>query len=187
MKLKATYDNEIGFVFPGLADEIQYKIWHERKNNQLYLLMKGVYAGGRFELEYSKQTNFVFFTYADENADGKLKDINYTLYSRLKDVLVDLELLFKSKKEVRYWKTNYFENQFEQDYVDPDEDHSRMIWRKKGVLWIAQGKNGKFIIRQLHRTYKGRYEGKEKCFNLPPKKKISEMKTLCRENIYWEG
>ena len=186
MKFQAVYEDSIGFIFPGLDEELQYEIYHERKNQELILLIKGYYNEGLFFMEYSKNTNYLFLSYADNDAEDKIKDVKFYLYTSLKEALIDFENLVKSKSDIRFWKTPYYENEFEQDYIDPEENHSRMIWRKKGTLWVAQGKIGKFIIKHLHRCYIGKYEGKNKFFNLPPKKKISEMKALCRENAYWE-
>ena len=187
MKFKAEYDEDIGFNFPELDDELQYKIYHERRKNELILLVKGYYKEGIFFLEYSKQTNYLLLSYADKDAEEQVKEVTLILYTNLKEAMIDFESLVKTKKDVRFWKTPYFEKNFELDYIDPEEDHSKMKWRKKGVLWVAQGKFGKFIIRQLHRVYIGRYEGKDKSFNMPPDKYISKMKAKCEENAYWES
>jgi len=186
MKFKAIYEESVGFIFPELDDEVQYKIYHERKNQELITLIKGYYSEGLFFLDYSKNTNYIYLSFGDKDAENKIKDVEFYLYTSLKEAIADLEKLIKSKSDVRFWTTPYFDKDFEQDYINPEEDHSKMIWRKKGVLWVAQGKMGKFIIKHLHRCYIGKYESKTKTFNLPPQKKISEMKALCRENVYWE-
>ena len=186
MKFQAVYEESVGFIFPELDDEVQYKIYHERKNQELITLIKGYYSEGLFFLEYSKKINYLYLSFGDKDAEGKIKDVEFYLYTSLKEAIADLEKLIKSKSDVRFWTTPYFDKNFENDYINPEEDHSRIIWRKKGVLWIAQGKFGKFIIKHLHRCYIGKYESKNKTFNLPPQKKISEMKALCKENAYWE-
>ena len=148
-------------------------------------LIFGDFSEGKFNLDYSPKLNLLMISYAEIN-DGDITKMKLYLYDNLKDALKDFELL-KSKKDSKWWNSMYYENEFEFDYIDPTEDHSKMIWRKKGVWWVAQGNNGRFLIKQLHRRYIGKYEGKSKSFNLPPKKKISEMKALCAENAYWEG
>lgn len=185
MRYKAVYEEDVGFVFPELSEEINYEIWKQRKNNKFKILISGVFEDGEFFLEYSSELNLLLISYA-EIADADITKVKIYLYDSLPDALKDFEQL-KRKKNVRWWETNYFNTGFVNDFVDPSEDHSKMIWRKKGVLWVAQGKNGKFIIRHYHRHYFCRYEGKNKSFNLPTRAKISELKSLAEENAYWEG
>lgn len=179
MRYKAVYEEEIGFSFPDLNDEMNYEIWKQRKNNKFKILISGIFEEGKFFLEYSSELNLLLISYA-EMADEDITKVKIYLYDKLEDALKDFEQL-KTKKNAKWWETNYFNTSF------VTEDHSKMIWRKKGVLWVAQGRNGKFIIRHYHRHYFCRYEGKNKCFNLPTRAKISELKSLAEENAYWEG
>lgn len=184
MRYKAVYEEDVGFVFPDLSDELNYKIWNQRKENNFKLLIFGVFENGRFYLEYSQDLNLLLISYA-EIKDTDITKVKLYLYDNLSDALQDFEKL-KAKIDARWWETQYYKKRFFNDYIDPAEDHSKMIWRKKGVLWVAQGKNGKFIIRHYHRHYFCRYESKNKCFNLPTRAKISEIKSLAEENAYWE-
>ena len=64
-----------------------------------------------------------------------------------------------------------------------------MKWVKQdNGTWIAQGKNGNFLIWKERGMWRGRYlstDG-EKFFKMRPCEKISEMKAMCEENYYWE-
>lgn len=188
MRFKAVYEPGVGFNFPELDEELQYEVYKERQQGYFKTLISGLFDNGKFYLEYSPRLNFLMISYAEINSENErdITNMKLYLYKSLKEALADFEIL-KKKPNARWWQTTYYESDFQFDYVDPTEDHSKMIWRKKGVWWVAQGNNGRFLIKQLHRKYIGRYEGKEKNFNLPPKRKISEIKALCAENAYWEG
>lgn len=188
MRFKAVYEKGVGFNFPELAEDVQYEVWKERVNKKFKTLIAGLFENGKFYLEYSPRLNVLLISYFEMNSldDKDISKIKMYLYKNLKDALADFELL-KKKPEATWCATPYYENDFQFDYLDPDEDHSKMIWRKKGVWWVAQGRYGRFLIKQLHRRYICRYEGKEKSFNLPSKRKISEMKAICADNAYWEG
>lgn len=64
-----------------------------------------------------------------------------------------------------------------------------MKWiKQEKSYWIAQGKNGNFLIWHERGAWRGRYlstDGK-KFFRLPAKSKISDMKRMCEDNAYWE-
>lgn len=184
MRYKAVYEEKIGFVFPDLHEELNYEVWKQRKNNGFKLLISGLFDGGKYYLEFSPELNLLLISYA-EIIDSDITKAKIYLYDELQEALKDFENL-KIKPDSRWFETDYFKRKFHHEYVDPKEDHSKMIWRKKGVLWVAQGKHGKFIIRHYHRHYFCRYESKNKSFNLPIKAKISEMKALAEGNIYWE-
>ena len=62
-----------------------------------------------------------------------------------------------------------------------------MEWVKEKSLWVAKGKEGTFTIKKQRGVYYGKYVGKEKTFNFPPKKSIKELKEIIQENFYWEG
>ena len=188
MRFKAVYDKEIGFVFPELHEEVQYKIYKERVEKRFELLITGMFDFGKFYLEYSPRLNYLLLTYVEHSIEDITK-VKMYLYRDLEDALVDFKQL-ESKPNARWWKTPYYEKEFIQDYVDPKLDYSKMKWRKKGVLWVAQGTKGKFSIRHLHRKYIGKYESREKdgfTFNMPPTPTISKMKENCRLNAYWES
>ena len=185
MRFKAVYEEEIGFIFPGLDQELQYEVFKERTGGQFKTLIKGECDNGKFYLEYSQRLNLLLISYGELN-DESIKKVIMYLYIDLDDALKDFKQLEK-KPNARWWKTPYYEKEFIQDYVDPKLDYSKMVWRKKGVLWVAQGKNGKFSIRHLHRKYIGKYEGEKASFNMPPTPTISKMKENCRHNAYWEN
>lgn len=184
MRFKAVYDLEVGFNFPELDDELQYEVYKERRCNGFKMLISGVFNKGRFYLEFSPKLNFLLITYV-ELIDEKDTKVKLYLYDNLDEALKDFEQL-KTKPESRWWNTPYFDKGFKQDYLDPAEDYSKMKWRKIGVLWVAQGTNGKFTIRHLHRKYIGKYEGEKITFNMPPTPTISKMKENCKHNAYWE-
>lgn len=185
MRYKAVYEEEVGFSFPDLNEEMNYEVWKQRRKSGFKLLISGMFEDGKFFLEYSPELNLLLISYAEFKDEGITK-VKLYLYDNLSDALKDFELL-KNKPDSRWCLTNYYQKEFANEYVDPTEDHGKMIWRKKGVLWVAQGKNGKFIIRHYHRHYFCRYESKNKSFNLPTRAKISEIKSLAEENAYWEG
>lgn len=61
-----------------------------------------------------------------------------------------------------------------------------MKWIKDGSFWIAKGNDGTFKIKKQHGLFYGKYIGKDKSFNFPPKKSIKELKQIIQENYYWE-
>ena len=186
MRFKAVYDKDLGFVFPDLDNELQYEVYKERIDGKFKTLIKGIFNYGEFYLEYSQKLNLLLISYGEVNEDNDITKAKIYLYRDLDKALEDFKQL-ESKPNSRWWKTPYYEKDFIQDYVDPKLDYSKMKWRKKGVLWVAQGTNGKFSIRHLHRKYIGKYEGKKGfTFNMPPTPTISKMKENCKLNAYWE-
>lgn len=185
MRFKAVYQKGVGFNFPQLADEIQCSVYYERTNGGFKTLISGVFSDGKFYLEYSPKLNYLLISYA-ELKDESIAKVKMYLYTTLEEALKDFKLL-EHKPDARWWNTPYYEKDFIQDYIDPNLDYSKMIWRKKGVLWVAQGTQGKFSIRHLHRKFIGKYEGKKITFNMPPTTNISQMKENCRLNAYWES
>ena len=185
MRFKAVYDKDVGFVFPELDNELQFEVYSERRDKGFKILILGLFDNGKFFLEYSPKLNHLLITYAETKEKG-VQTAKMYLYTDLDEALNDFKQL-ESKPNARWWKTPYYEKEFIQDYVDPKLDYSKMKWRKKGVLWVAQGTNGKFSIRHLHRKYIGKYESKKITFNMPPTPTISQMKENCRLNAYWES
>lgn len=55
--------------------------------------------------------------------------------------------------------------------------------------WLAQGSKGNFLVWKERGMWRGRYLSTDgiKFFRMPAKSKISEMKTMCEENSYWEN
>lgn len=184
MRFNSVYEREVGFYFPELDNELQLEVHREQRTNQFATLISGVFDKGRFYLEFSKKLRFLIITYVELLDDSNTK-VKMYLYDNLEEALEDFKQL-EQKPGARWWKTHYFENYFQYDYIDPNLDLSKMKWRKLGVLWVAQGSKGKFSIRHLHRKYIGKYEGEKITFNMPPTPTISEMKDNCEHNAYWE-
>jgi len=61
-----------------------------------------------------------------------------------------------------------------------------MKWEKKDNYWLAQGENGKFIIRKQSIFYYAKYVSKTTSFNLPRNTSIKAVKQMCQDNFYWE-
>ena len=187
MRFKGVYEKGVGFNFPQLSDEKQCEIFYERTKGNFKTLITGMFENGKFFLEYSPKLNFLLITYG-ELKDESITKVKMYLYTDLNEALEDFKQL-ERKPNARWWKTSYYEKEFVQDYIEPG-NYSKMKWRKKGVLWVAQGTKGKFSIRHLHRKYIGKYESREKdgfTFNMPPTPTISKMKENCKENAYWES
>ena len=62
-----------------------------------------------------------------------------------------------------------------------------MKWTQDKSIQVAKGKDGTFTIKKQRGFYYGKYVGKQKSFNFPPKKSLRELKELIKENYYWEG
>ena len=66
--------------------------------------------------------------------------------------------------------------------------------KKKGMkrehtsnrVWRAIGENGSFLISQTGTTFWAQYISRGKSFKMPPKQKLSEAKSMCEDNEYWE-
>ncbi len=62
-----------------------------------------------------------------------------------------------------------------------------MKWERLGNRdWRAVGKDGTFYISKSGIMFYSQYVSKEKRFSMPPKQKLSEAKSMCEENAYWE-
>lgn len=61
-----------------------------------------------------------------------------------------------------------------------------MKWEKKDNYWVAQGNEGKFIIRKKSIFYYASYTSKTITFNLPRNTSIKALKQMCQDNFYWE-
>ena len=62
-----------------------------------------------------------------------------------------------------------------------------MKWVKLNYKkWVAQGKDGKFVIHKSGIFYIAKYFSDEIEFTLPWNRSIKELKKMCEENYYWE-
>ena len=64
-----------------------------------------------------------------------------------------------------------------------------MKWVKQANgFWLAQGKDGNFLVWHERGMWRGRYLSKDgaKFFRFPARQRISEMKAMCEDNAYWE-
>lgn len=61
-----------------------------------------------------------------------------------------------------------------------------MKWEKKNNYWVAQGVDGKFIIKKRSIYYYASYISKDYTFNLPRNTSIKKVKEMCQDNFYWE-
>ncbi len=53
-------------------------------------------------------------------------------------------------------------------------------------VWRAIGREGSFLISQCNQLFWSQYISRGKSFKMPPKMKLSEAKTMCEDNEYWE-
>ena len=56
----------------------------------------------------------------------------------------------------------------------------------KSIEWVAEGKDGKFVIERSCGMFWARYCCDSFSFKMPPKLKLSEAKSMCDNNEYWE-
>lgn len=62
-----------------------------------------------------------------------------------------------------------------------------MQWKQpKSSEWVAEGKDGKFVIERSRGKFWARYCSEDCTFKMPPKSKLSEAKEMCENNVYWE-
>ncbi|MDE7438946.1 MAG: hypothetical protein K2N23_00295 [Clostridia bacterium] len=63
-----------------------------------------------------------------------------------------------------------------------------MKWKKRASdWWWAQGKFVVFSLFREHGVWKGYCKLSDgKCFNLPWRRSLNEMKELCENNVHWE-
>ena len=192
MICKREFNPESGYVFPGLDKKFSDQVESEIRNKKFELLVYGNFfvekKEQKFGLNYFKSLDKYILCYGPKIEETGLTNYTNILYiDTLEESFDQISGLLKcSEQKANYGTTKYFENQYDIDHAEHLEDHSKMIWRKKGALWVAQGMHGKFTIRHLHRIYVGRYEGELKTFNLKPNQYLSKMKEQCEENWFWE-
>ena len=62
-----------------------------------------------------------------------------------------------------------------------------MVWKKiSETRHEAVGTHGKFIIERSKGLWWSRWWNETSMFRMPPKRKLSEAKEMCEENIHWE-
>ncbi len=64
-----------------------------------------------------------------------------------------------------------------------------MKWKKlSNREWCAEGARGRFFIEKSCGAFWSRYilNNGITVFRMPPKQRVSEAKTMCEDNAYWE-
>lgn len=181
---------EVGFTFKGMEQTKVEELEKEILNNNLKLLLSGKFSLSESQylyfFEYSVKLNLIVFSAWEEVENGKKDNYMSYVFSTREEMSEFLKRLLKGS-EKQYWISNYAMTDFELDYRENNDDHSKMVWRKYGKVWVARGQKGKFTIKHLHRHYEGNYEGELTSFKLRPNKYLSMMKKQCQENYWWEN